>query len=60
MSKNIPIMALEPTLNKAVVGPPMLSTWGAKVLINIATSSGIIINPPGTLFIFSSILIFIG
>lgn len=26
MSKNMPIMALEPTLNKAVVGPPMLST----------------------------------
>ncbi len=30
MSKNMPIMALEPTLNKAVVGPPMLSTWGSK------------------------------
>ncbi len=30
MSKNMPIMALEPTLNKAVVGLPMLSTWARK------------------------------
>jgi hypothetical protein len=31
MSKNMPIMALEPTLNNAVVGPPMLSTWGQSI-----------------------------